>query len=132
LRRLQLRLCHLDKLLLLAADPATIAYVLILVDVAAADKPKQLADVVGRDADVKRHPGNRFEHLVVACPPRAKLYGPEDILDVYVGLGEILVPESLITKSQARAKPKPSISRSSSNGKAALARSSLSKKSTHS
>jgi hypothetical protein len=117
------RLGRLDKLLLSLAYLAVVAYLWISVEVTAADQPEQLVDVVGSNVNVTRHPNHRFEHLVVTSPPGRQLKGPEDVLDVRVGLGEVLVPSSL-TKLHASANPNPSISCASSIGRAGLARSS--------
>jgi hypothetical protein len=95
LRLLKHSLSLLDKLLLSPAYLAVVAYLRISGEVTAADQPEQLVDVVGSDANVARHPSHRLEHLVVTGPPGRELKGPEDVLDVRVGLGEVLVPKLL-------------------------------------
>jgi hypothetical protein len=69
-------LSHTDELFLAAANSAVVAYVMVLVEVSAADQSAQLVDIVGSDSGLSRHPNRCFEYLIVTTIDRAK---PEDL-----------------------------------------------------
>lgn len=62
------------------------AYVRVLVEVAAAYQPEQLVDVVGRDATIACQPTYRLEHFIVTSTFGTEPEASEDVFNVHVGL----------------------------------------------
>src|ERR671921_1695967 len=86
---------HFDELLLVPADPALVAYVWVVIEVSAAYQPEQLVCVVGGYASVACQPTYRPEHLIVTSALGTEPEASEDICDVHVRFGEVLVAQTI-------------------------------------
>src|SRR5215208_6498912 len=86
---------HLNELLLVSADPSLVAYVWVLKEVPAAYQPEQLVCVVGGYASVACQPTYRPEDLIVTSAFSTEPEAPEDVFDVHVGFGEVLVAQTI-------------------------------------
>src|ERR671921_1077830 len=86
---------HFDELLLVPADPALVAYVWVVIEVPAAHQPEQLVCVVGAYASVACQPTYRPKHLIVTSAFGTEPEAFEDVFDVHVGFGEVLIAETI-------------------------------------